>query len=481
MTLSIRTRLTLWYAAIVIVVLTAAAAAMVGAQTQLGLRRLDDELDRLSGAMLTVLANEIDERHDLALAADDATEEIDIKGRTVVILSSDGTLLASNLASNKDGPDAAFLASVPAPSRFVTVPTSAGDLRMVAVAGAHAGLTYTIRIAAPLTALASERSALMESLAIGLSMALLLAGVGGWIIGRQALRPLVAMAQETSAMTTLTPDERVTVPRARDEVAQLGQAFNGLLDRLDAAMSAQRQFMADASHELRTPVSVTRTTAQVTLGREHRTEQEYRESLTIVAEQAERLTRMVDDMFLLARADAHARPIDATAIYLGELVDECTRAVRVLAEERGVDVRALGEQDVPFVGDENLLRQLLVNLLENGVAHTPPGGRVTAELRTTEDSVEIAVTDSGPGVDRADRDRIFERFVRLAPSGAQTGAGLGLPIARWIAERHGGRLTLESSAPKGARFVVWLPYAPVTGPSAPPEPHVAVHQVSFDQ
>ncbi len=273
---------------------------------------------------------------------------------------------------------------------------------MVAVAGAHAGLTYTIRIAAPLTALASERSALMETLAIGLSMALLLAGVGGWIIGRQALRPLVAMAQETSAMTTLTPDERVTVPRARDELAQLGQAFNGLLDRLDAAMSTQRQFMADASHELRTPVSVTRTAAQVTLGREHRTEQEYRESLTIVAEQAERLTRMVDDMFLLARADAHARPIDATAIYLGELVDECTRAVRVLAEERGVDVRALGEQDVPFVGDENLLRQLLVNLLENGVAHTPPGGRVTAKLRT----------DRGFGGNRRHRFRSWCRWRR---------------------------------------------------------------------
>jgi two-component system OmpR family sensor kinase len=478
MTLSIRTRLTLWYAAIVIVVLTAAGAAMVGTQTQLGLRRLDDELDRLSGAMLTVLANEIDERHDLALAAGDATEEIDIKGRTVVILSADGKLLASN--NNKEGPDAAFVASVPAASRFVTVATSAGDLRIITVSGSHEGQTYTIRVAAQLSALARERSALLETLAVGLWLALLLAGVGGWIIGRQALRPLVAMAQETSAMTTLTPDERVTVPAARDELAQLGQAFNGLLDRLDAAMSAQRQFMADASHELRTPVSVTRTAAQVTLGREHRTEQEYRESLTIVTEQAERLTRMVDDMFLLARADAHARPLDATAIYLGELLNECTRAVRVLADERGVDVRALGEPDVPFVGDENLLRQLLINLLENGVAHTPPGGTVTAELRTADDSVEIAVTDSGPGVDRADRDRIFERFVRLAPSAAQTGAGLGLPIARWIAERHGGRLTLESSAPAGARFVVWLPYAPAAAKRDVAVPAAAIHQPSFD-
>ena len=476
MTLSIRTRLTLWYAGIVIVVLAAAGVGMIATQTQSTLRRLDDELDRLAGAVLTVLANEIDERQDLALAAQDATDEIDIKGRTVAILSSDGRLLARN----KDGSNAAFLATLTPPSRLATVETPDGDVRMVAVAGAHAGHTYVIRVAAPLTVLASERRALMESLGVGLSLALLLAGLGGWVIGRQALRPLVAMAQETTAMTRLTPDERVTVPRARDELAQLAQAFNGLLDRLDEAMSAQRQFMADASHELRTPVSVTRTAAQVTLGREHRTEAEYRESLTIVAEQAGRLTRMVDDMFLLARADARARPIEATAIYLGELLEECTRAVRVIAGERGVEVRALGEQDVPFVGDENLLRQLLINLLENGVAHTPPGGSVIAEVRTADGWVEIAVTDSGRGVDRADHDRIFERFVRLAPSGAQTGAGLGLPIARWIAERHGGRLTLESTAPAGARFVVRLPYAPTASETAVAVSAAETPQPSFE-
>jgi heavy metal sensor kinase len=465
MTLSIRNRLTLWYAGIVIVVLTAASAAMVGAQTRLGLRRLDDELDRLAGAVLTVLANEIDERQDLAKAAEDATGEIRIRGRTVVILSSDGTVLASN--NNGDGPDPAMLSSRRTPSRFTTVHTSAGDVRMISASGTHGSDSYTIRLAAPLTALSNERSALMEAVGIGLGLALLLAGVGGWIIGRQALRPLVAMARETSAMTTVTPTARVTLPKARDELEQLGRAFNGLLDRLDAAMSAQRQFMADASHELRTPVSVTRTTAQVTLGQDRRTEQEYRESLTIVAEQAARLTRMVNDMFLLARADAHARPLQATAIYLDELVEECVRAVRVLAEARGVELRVLSERDVPFSGDENLLHQLLVNLLENGVAHTPPGGNVTVQLRTTGDSVEIAVTDSGSGVNHADRERIFERFVRLAPTATNTGAGLGLPIARWIAERHGGRLTLESVAPDGARFLIYLPTDEHT--TGPPE------------
>ena len=299
----------------------------------------------------------------------------------------------------------------------------------------------------------------METLAIGLSLALVLAGAGGWLIGRQALRPLVAMADETRAVTGVA-DMRIAVPPTRDELEQLGQAFNALLARLDKSMSAQRQFMADASHELRTPVSVTRTAAQVMLGREQRSEQEYRESLAIVAEQAARLTRMVDDMFLLARAEAHGRPLEATPIYLDELVGECTRAVRVLADARGVDVRTNGAREVAIVGDENLLRQLVINLLENAVTHTPPGGQVSVELETHNGDVAIAVTDSGPGVPLEDRDRIFERFVRLAPSGAQTGAGLGLPIARWIAEQHGGRLTLESRAPDGARFVVSLPHPP---------------------
>jgi len=455
MTLSIRSRLTLWYAAIVIVVLAAAGATMVGVQTRIGLRRLDDELGRLASALLTVLANEIDERHDLALAAQDATEEIRIPGRTVAILSGDGKLLASNDA----GSQAAFLAAQTVPTALATVNAPGGAMRMIAAAGSHDGHRYTIRVAAPLAALAAERSALMETLAIGLSLALVLAGAGGWLIGRQALRPLVAMANETRAVTGVA-DMRIAVPPTHDELEQLAQAFNGLLGRLDKSMSAQRQFMADASHELRTPVSVTRTAAQVMLGRDQRSEQEYRESLAIVAEQAARLTRMVDDMFLLARAEAHSRPLEATAIYLDELVGECTRAVRVLADARGVEVRTNGAREVTLVGDENLLRQLVTNLLENAVSHTPPGGNVSVELGADNGNVAVAVTDSGPGVPREDRDRIFERFVRLAPSGAHTGAGLGLPIARWIAEQHGGRLTLESSAPNGARFVVSLPNAP---------------------
>jgi len=206
---------------------------------------------------------------------------------------------------------------------------------------------------------------------------------------------------------------RLPVPVPRDELRRLAVAFNALIDRLSDAVHAQRRFMADASHELRTPVTVARTAAQVTLSGATRTEPEYREALGIVSLQMERLAHVVDDMFLLARAEAHSRPLEATAIYLDELVGECTRAVRVLADARGVEVRTNGAREVTLVGDENLLRQLVTNLLENAVSHTPPGGNVSVELGADNGNVAVAVTDSGPGVPREDRDRIFERFVRL--------------------------------------------------------------------
>jgi heavy metal sensor kinase len=455
MTLSIRARLTLWYAAIVIAILTAAGATMIGAQTRLGLSRLDDELERLAGGALTMVASEIDERGDLGLAADGATQEIEIKGRTLVILTADGRMLASNAAPAV----AQAVASARPESHLSTIATPTGDARMIAANGEHAGKHYAIRVAAPLAQLTRERTALIEALTLGLSLAFVLAGIGGWLIGRLALQPLVAMAQETSAIDINRLGARITLPPGNDEIGRLGQAFNGLLARLDAAISTQRQFMADASHELRTPVSVTRAAAQVTLDREHRTEAEYRESLTIVAEQAARLTRMVEDMFLLARADAHTTPLDAATLYLDELAAECTRAVGILAARRNVRLRTIGDRDVAFVGDENLLRRLLINLLENAVAHTPPSGNVTIEMTSHADAVTIAVSDTGPGVPGSERERIFQRFVRLTPGDTRTGAGLGLPIARWIAERHGGRVTLESTAPAGARFVVWLPRA----------------------
>jgi signal transduction histidine kinase len=244
-----------------------------------------------------------------------------------------------------------------------------------------------------------------------------------------------------------------------DELGQLATAFNSLVARMRAALQTQRQFMADASHELRTPVSIVRATADVTLSRGHRDEAEYREALAIVGEQARRVGRLVDDMLVLARAEAGGYPLRPVDLYLDEVVADCRRAVDVLAAERGVTIHAAASPEIPFRGDEDLLRRLVLNVLQNAVQHTPPGGAVAVDVQHDPGTVRIRVSDEGAGIPLDDQKKIFDRFVQLDAARRGQGTGLGLPIARWIAEAHNGTLVLEKSGPAGSTFCLLLPAA----------------------
>jgi signal transduction histidine kinase len=200
---------------------------------------------------------------------------------------------------------------------------------------------------------------------------------------------------------------------------------------------------------------VIRTTAQVTLARDNRPEGAYRESLTIVEEQSARLSRLVDSMFLLSRAEAQGIPLIPEPLYLDELLEDCARAVRVVARARRVEVQTRGSTEVAYIGDNTLLRQMVGNLLDNAIRHAQDDGTVEMSLLRTPGGVSITVTDDGPGIRLEDRERIFQRFARLDQR--SNGAGLGLPIARWIAEAHGGELILESAEPGRTCFRVTLP------------------------
>jgi len=232
-------------------------------------------------------------------------------------------------------------------------------------------------------------------------------------------------------------------------------AFNGVLDRLSASVGVQRRFMTDASHELRTPVSVARTAAQVTLAAPSRSEAEYREALGIVASQTERLTRVVDDMFLLALADVDGRALARHYLYFDEVVAECVQAATVLAAERGMTIALETPEGVQMRGDDELLRRMVMNLLDNAVRYSPDGSAIVVTVDVTPGQVTLTVEDTGAGIPETKRDRVFERFVRLETARPTSGGGLGLPIARWIAEQHGGSLWLESSD-RGSRFVATL-------------------------
>jgi signal transduction histidine kinase len=302
----------------------------------------------------------------------------------------------------------------------------------------------------------AEHREILVALGIGVLIALALGGVGGWLVAHQSLRPLTDLASQAAAITEHDPSGRLRAPH-EDELGHLARAFNAVLDRLAAALHGQRQFMADASHELRTPVSVVRTTAQVILAKETRPEHEYRESMEIVEEQSSRLKRLVDAMFLLSRAEAQGIPLVREPLYIDDMVGECARALQVLATDRQVTIRTCGDSEVMFSGDPTLLKQLVGNLLDNAIRHAQTGGAVTATVTRNAGRIAIRITDDGDGIAPEDRERIFERFVRF--DSRSQGAGLGLPIARWIAEAHGGTLILESTGPSGSCFEVTLPAA----------------------
>lgn len=452
MRLSIRSRLTLWYTAVVVAILLTGGIVGSVAQARLALQGLDDDLTRTMATLVGVMHTEIGEGLSLAASADEASREVIAPGHGLALLRADGTLLEA-----WGDPSDAHVLAREAPTGLSTRAGGAGT-RILQRDVADAGHRFRAVVAVSMDTLAAQHAAMVRALYLGGVLALLTAAIGGWLIGRKTLQPLSDMAAQASRIDGREPSGRLSTPNPDDELGVLAASFNDLLQRLATALHQQRQFMADASHELRTPVSVVRTSAQVTLSQPHRPEGEYREGFTIVEEQATRLSRLVEAMFLLSRAEAHGVPLHREFVNLDDLVAETVRAARVVAEQRALRVVVEGQQEVGFEGDDGLLRQLVANLLDNAIRHADIGGTVVAALSREADGIVLRVTNDGPGIAPADQTRIFERFVRIGPS---TGGGLGLPIARWIAEAHGGALTLEHSAPGRTTFQVRFPGAPV--------------------
>lgn len=454
--LTIRASLSLWYCVVLLVVLLAAGAAILWLHAQVSVARVDDRLAAAAVSVTGVLQNEIDEGLALPQASADMATELALAHEGYAVVGPTG-VLASRPGQQGARPPDDFLVS--AGDALETIEAHSGRVRVRRTALSYRGHAVTIVTWTSLALVDVERRNIQQAMLLGIPLAVGLALVGGLALSRRALRPLDEMARQASTLDQRGSVTRLSGFNPGDELGTLGLAFNSLLERLDRALQQQRAFMADASHQLRTPVSVVRTTAQVTLGRADRSSEEYREALEVVARQAERLSRLVDDMFMLARADAGGRPVQFVPLYFDELVEECVLDIEPVAVTRDVTVRARTHGELPFVGDEYLLKQMLTNLLDNAVRHTPASGTVDVTITRCGSTVWIEVSDTGPGIAAPDAERVFERFVRLASSTNGGGGGLGLPIARWIAQAHGGTLTVDTSG-VGGRFVAILPLRP---------------------
>ncbi|MCF8061628.1 MAG: HAMP domain-containing histidine kinase, partial [Deltaproteobacteria bacterium] len=333
----------------------------------------------------------------------------------------------------------------PYPVRVLTVPLMRGG-RPVRV----------IRVGSSLRNVAETRARFLLVMGGLLPVGLLLAGLGGWVLARRALRPVGRMAEAAQRISAERLAERVEETGAGDELDRLAGTLNRMLSRLDEAFQQVRRFSADASHELQTPLTTLRGELEVAL-RTARTPEEYRETLRSGLEEIERISRLVEGLLILARAESGALRMDRRPVDLAGLVEEVFWRLKVLADERSVDLRMDAAEPVVVSGDRDRLRGLLVNLVDNAVKYTGEGGRVTLSLARDRDGALIEVSDTGRGIPEEVLERVFQPFYRSEEVLSEQGSGLGLSIARSIALAHGGEIAVESTPDRGSTFRVFLP------------------------
>ena len=337
---------------------------------------------------------------------------------------------------------------VPQRLRASRLKTAAGDARVVVITRSRAEADQLIATTATV-------------LVLGMLVLIIAATVLGLGLAGTALRPVREIVAAARAFSEQDLHRRITLDLPADDLGELADTFNQMLGRLETAFESLRRFTADAAHELRAPLTLIRTEAEVTLSRP-RTAEHYQASLATILAEARRLGRLADQLLMLARAEAGALVPQLANVDLVQLVEETVRIWQPLAAERQVSVVSRTQPGVSLWADVDLVRRLVDNLIDNALRHSPAGTEVAVAARLVGAEWEIEVVDQGPGVPESAREVIFERFSRTDQSRGREsgGAGLGLALCAAIAQLHHGSISLDDSLQGGARFVVRLPVAP---------------------
>ena len=487
---SIRTRLTFWYTGVLALVIVALCGVAYFIFWRSAVRRTDLNLVELSDSFLVTLRAELEDQTGsdvFRIAAQEAMDEHHFRDTLYVIADETGKVILSSpeIPSPKASPKHPhkpvltstsfqhFLeASVQSERLFGHIAVTESGYGAFAQRFSAKGRSYTLII---LQSLHPQREMMEEAggvFAWLIPLAILLASGGGYFLARKSLAPVVAMSSQAGRIGAANLHERLAIQNEKDELGHLARSFNGLLNRLSESFDRQRRFMADASHELRTPVAILRGESEVALSQQARSPEDYRESLGVLHHEAERLTRIVEDLFTLTRADAGQYPLQPSDFYLDELVAECVHSARTLAQAKKISLTFDGAPESPIHADESLVRRMLLNLLDNAIKYTPDLGRVTVSCQRNGKEYSVNIEDTGSGIPPELRPRIFERFFRADKARSHSendggGAGLGLAISRWIAEAHHGRLELTRSDSTGSTFSAYLPAdsAPSASPS----------------
>lgn len=452
--LSIGARLTLWYSSVLTISLVLFASVIWIATQRSFLASVDEALvDQVHG-VATIVQTEFDPAH-----PERFQEEIN----EYAAATPEGNLMALRDGSGRQvlsakGIDLKWPDSIQGQT-FGSLRARHGHYRTLAVSQTIGGRRYDILVAMTTDGMRGLLRRLRALLLAAVPVALLLASLGGYWLSRRALAPVDQITTAARSISIQNLSLRLNTPQTHDELQRLSETWNDMLQRLETAVKRLTQFTADASHELRTPVAIIRTTAELTLRRE-RSADTYKEALRQIMAESERTTRLVEDLLALARADAGLPSLPMDRLELAPLVREVCRQGSVLAEARQVELTAdVPERPVYVQGNDPALRRLFLVLLDNAIKYTPAGGSVAVSIAADPGGATVEVQDTGIGIDESALPHIFERFYRvdMSRSRAEGGSGLGLSIAKWIAESHRAEIQAESVAGRGSVFRVRFP------------------------
>jgi heavy metal sensor kinase len=463
---SLRARLTLWYTGLLTITLLLLGGVAYGLMVNSLSRSVDATLEKVSQVLSEQARRETAAFFPPEVAAmlrrllgfspsDQYVEMLDPFGHRDPRLSrpSAQTLHLSPQARNNAARGLETFETIhdeafgPYPIRLLTQP--------VIEAGRIVNL---VQVGFPLRHIYEARRHFVRTMALVFPVALLLAGGGGWLLAHRALAPVAQMTAATQRISAEHLAERLEESGTGDELDQLASTLNAMLERLDNAFHQIRQFSADASHELQTPLTILKGELEVAL-RSPRTVAAYQGLLHSALEEIDRIAVLVDGLMLLARADAGVLRMDHRPVELHQLVQEVYGQSKILADAKAINVHLGRLEPLVILGDYERLRRLLLNLADNAIKYTPPSGHVTLALRRQGDRAELQVTDTGIGLSPQEQTQIFQRFYRTSEARrfSAVGSGLGLCIARSIVAAHGGTITLESAAGRGSTFTVCLP------------------------
>ena len=337
-------------------------------------------------------------------------------------------------------------------------------LRLISVPIMYGGnLLYIVQVGTSMESVGETLQRFLVLLVVAIPIALAVSLAGGWFLAGRALRPVdkITLAAQRIAAGDLS--QRLSIPAAHDEIGRLAATFNNMIGRLDTSFRQIRQFTSDASHELRTPLTVMKGETDLVL-RRPRLLDDYRLVLESNLEEIDRMTRIVDELLFLSRADMGEVRVESLPVAMESLVEDIHRQAKLLAQDRNIEVLLGTVMPVVVQGDDLRLRELLLNLVENAMKYSHPDGKVEISLLNDGREARLSVTDQGIGIAPADHKKIFQRFFRtdVARGHTKKGTGLGLAICSWIAELHKGRVEVKSALGQGSTFTVVLPLATPT-------------------